>query len=110
MAHVVGEAGGLDEIGVAAECGAEFASDLGALQGVGESGAWAGVPGLIARAGRHHLGLPGEPAQRGGVQHARAVALEGGAAGALVRFGGEAVGGCLVVRVVSVGSGGSVGS
>ena len=45
VAQVVGEAGGLDEVGVAAEGRAELPADLGALQGVGEPGAGAGVPG-----------------------------------------------------------------
>lgn len=91
VAEVVGEAGRLDEVGVAAEGGAELAADLGALQGVGESGAGAGIPGLAACAGGDDLGLAREAAQRGGVQHACAVALEGGAAGTFVGFYGPAL-------------------
>ena len=105
VAQVVGEAGGLDEVGVAAEGRAQLPADLGALQGVGQPGAGAGVPGGLRRAGRDDLGLAGEPAQRGGVQHAGAVALEGGAAGAFVGLGGPARGGRVVVvaeRVVGI--------
>ncbi len=90
VAQVVGEAGGLDEVRVAAEGGAEFAADLGAFQGVREAGARAGVPDGAALARRDDLGLAGEAAQGRGVQDAGAVALEGGAAGAFVRFGGVA--------------------
>ncbi len=92
VAQVVGEAGRLDEVGVAAQGRAQLPADLGALQGVGEPGAGAGVPGLRAGAGRDDLCLAGEPPQRGGVQDARAVPLERGAAGALVRLGRPALG------------------
>lgn len=92
VAEVVGEAGGLHEVGVAAEGCAQLPADLGALQGVGEAGAGAGVPGGgAALAGRDDLGFTGESPERGGVQYAGAVALEGGAAGAFVGFGGPAV-------------------
>ncbi len=104
VAQVVREAGRLDEVGVAAEGGAQFAADLGALQGVRQAGAGAGVPDLAAGAGRDHLGLAGEASQRGGVQDAGAVALEGGAARPFVGFGGPAVD-CRRV----VGGGGGVG-
>lgn len=103
VAHVVGEAGRLDEVGVAAEGGAELPADLGALQGVGEPGARAGVPGPAQGAGRDDLGLAREPAQGGGVQHPCAVALEGGAAGLFVGLGVPALGvGCAVGRVPGV--------
>ncbi len=106
MAQIVRQTGGLDEVGVAAEGGAQFAPHLGALQGVGQAGAGAGVPGVGERAGGDDLGLAGQPAQRGGVQDPGAVALEGGAAGAFVGLGDPAFG----VRVgVAQGAGGLAG-
>lgn len=86
VAQVVREAGGLDQVGIAAQGGGEVAPDLGALQRVGEPGAGCGVPHAAARTGSHHLGLAREPAQRGGVQHAGPVPLIGGPARPLVRL------------------------
>ncbi len=91
MAQVVGEAGRLHEVRVAAQGRAQLPAHLGALQGVGQAGAGAGVPGLAAGAGGDHLGLAREAAQGGGVEYAGAVALEGGAAGAFVGLGCPAV-------------------
>ncbi|EDY48566.1 hypothetical protein SSCG_01593 [Streptomyces clavuligerus] len=83
MAHVVGETGGLDEVRVAAEGGAQLPADLGAFEGVGEPGAGAGVPGGVAGAGGDDLGLAREAAQRGGVEDPGPVPLECGPAGPL---------------------------
>ncbi|BFO21277.1 hypothetical protein SHKM778_76650 [Streptomyces sp. KM77-8] len=91
VAEVVGEAGGLHEVGVAAEGSAELAAHLGAFEGVGEAGAGAGVPDLALVAGGDDLGLAREAAEGGGVEYAGSVALEGGAAGAFVGLGGPAV-------------------
>jgi len=99
VAEVVGEAGRFDQVGVAAEGGAQLTADLGALQGVGQAGPGTGVPGLDGgppartklRVGEgprcDHLGLAGQAAQGRGVQDAGAVALEGGAARSFVGFG-----------------------
>ncbi len=92
VAQVVRETGRLDEVRVAPEGRAQLPADLGALQGVREAGAGARVPDGAALPRRDDLRLPGEAAQRGGVQDAGAVALEGGAAGAFVGFGGVAGG------------------
>ena len=70
VAEVVREAGRLDQVGVAAERLAELAADLRALQRVGQPGARE-----VALPRHDDLGLRGEPAQRRGVQHPRAVAL-----------------------------------
>ena len=69
--HVVGERGGLGEVGVAAERVGQVAGDLGDLEAVGEPVAHE-VVGLRAE----HLGLRGQPAQRGGVHDPGPVALE----------------------------------
>jgi hypothetical protein len=93
MADVVGQAGGVDQVGVAAEGGAKLAADLRALQRVGEPG-----PREVRRPGPDHLRLRRQPAQRGAVQDARAVALEGRAPGALGRLGRPALGVTRTVR------------
>ena len=81
VAEVVAEAGGVHDVGVAAQRAAQFAAHLGDLEAVGEPGAdeVVGVRG-------HHLGLRAEPAQRRGVQDPGAVALEVRAVGALGRL------------------------
>ena len=83
--EVVGQAGGVDDVGIAAERLPELAADLGDLEGVGQPGA-----DEVVRAGADDLGLRGEPAQRRGVQDPGAVAGERGAAGALGRLGDPA--------------------
>jgi len=93
MADVVGQAGGVDQVGVAAESRAELAADLRALQRVGEPGPWE-----VRRPGPDHLRLRRQAAQRGAVQDARAVALEGRAPGALGRLGRPALGVARTVR------------
>jgi hypothetical protein len=72
VTEVVGEAGGVDHVGIAAQRGADLTPDLRHLQRVREAGARE-----IVLAGRDNLCLRGQPAQRRGVQHAGAVALEG---------------------------------
>ena len=104
VAQVVRQAGGLHQVGVAAERRAQLPADLGAFERVGEPGAGRGVDLRHRGARVDHLGLAGQPAQRGGVQHPCAVALEGGAAGPFVRLGHPALGGGFVVRRV-VGGG-----
>ncbi|CAM5719654.1 hypothetical protein SALBM311S_08429 [Streptomyces alboniger] len=90
VAQVVGEAGRFDQVGVAAEGRAQLSAHLGALKGVGEAGAGAGVPGVVLGPRCDHLGLAGESSEGGRVQDAGPVALEGGAARAFVRFRGPA--------------------
>lgn len=65
VTQVVGEAGGFDEVGVAAQGRAQLAAYLGAFQGVGEAGAGAGVPAVAAGARGDDLGLACEAAQGG---------------------------------------------
>ena len=79
VAEVVGEAGGVDDVGAAAQGRAELAADLGDLEGVGEP-----VAHEVVAAGLHDLGLGGEPAQARGVDQARPVAGEVVAVGTLV--------------------------
>ena len=93
VTEVVRQAGGLDQIGVAAERLADSATDLRALQGVGEPGARE-----VALPRHDDLGLAGEPAQRRGVQHTRPVPVEGRATGALGRLGDPALVGRCDVR------------
>ena len=88
---VVGQPGGVDDVGVAAERGGDLAADLGDLERVGQPGAREVV---LAR--HDDLGLVGQPAERVGVQHPGAVAGEvvaarraGLGAGALGRLGDE---------------------
>ena len=71
VADVVGERGGLGEVGVAAERVREVAGDLGDLEAVREPVAHE-VVGLRPE----HLGLGRQPAQRGGVHDPGPVALE----------------------------------
>src|SRR5215472_6403250 len=75
VSQVVGQACGVHQVRVTPELGPELPPDLRALQRVGEPG-----PREVARAHLDHLGLCGEPAQRGGVQHPGPVADEGPAA------------------------------
>jgi hypothetical protein len=81
VAEVVREAGGLDQVRVAAQGRAELAADLRALERVGEPRAEE-----VALPRHHHLRLGREPTQRRRVQDARAVPRERGAAGALGRL------------------------
>src|SRR5262249_58708802 len=75
VSQAVGQARGVHQVRVTPELGPELPPDLRALQRVGEPG-----PREVARAHLDHLGLCGEPAQRGGVQHPGPVADEGPAA------------------------------
>ena len=79
VAEVVGEAGGVDDVRVAAERGAELPPDLGDLEGVGEPGAREVVAARL-----DDLGLRRQPAQRCGVDQPRPVAREVVAVGPLV--------------------------
>ena len=74
MAEVVAERGGLGQVLVEAERAGERAGDLGDFQGVGQPGAE-----MIALVEHEHLGLVGEPPERGGVDDAVAIAAEGAA-------------------------------
>ena len=76
----MGQAGRVDHVGVAAEGGPELAADLGHLEGVGEP-----VADEVVGVGLQHLGLGGEPSQRGRVDHAGPVAGEVGTVGPLER-------------------------
>ncbi len=81
VAEVVGQGGGLDQVGVAAQRRAELAGDLRHLEGVGEPGA-----GEVVLPRRDHLGLGRQAAQRRRVQDPGPVALERGAGGPLGRL------------------------
>ena len=78
MAEVVAERGGLGQVLVEAERAGERAGDLGDLQRVRQAGAE-----MIALVEHEHLGLVGEPAERGRMDDSVAVAAEGAAGGAL---------------------------
>ncbi len=79
MADVVREAGGVDDVGVAAQVLGDPAADLRDLQRVREPGARRAADlGALPRP--DDLGLAGEAAQRRGVQHPGAVAGERAAA------------------------------
>jgi hypothetical protein len=109
MADVVGEPGGVHDVRVAAQLLGDPAADLRDLQRVRQPGARdAADLGALPRP--DDLGLPREPAQRGGVQDSGAVPGERAAAlaadafaqaRALRRFGEEAGAGALVVGVRS---------
>ena len=71
VAEVVRKACRVDQVGIAAEGRAELAADLRALQRVGEPCAREIGPPYL-----DDLGLGGEPAQRGTVQHPGPVPLE----------------------------------
>ena len=81
VAEVVAEAGGVHDVGVAAQGTAQFAAHLGHLEAVGQPG-----PDEVVGVRGHHLGLGAEPAQRRGVQHPGPVAFEVGAVGGLGRL------------------------
>ena len=78
VAEVVGEAGGVDDVGAAAERRAELATDLGDLEGVGQP-----VADEVVAARLDDLRLGAEPPQRRGVHEAGPVAGEVVAVGAL---------------------------
>ena len=71
VAEVVGQAGGVDDVGIGAELGADLAADLGHLERVGQPGAREVV---LARA--DDLGLGRQAAKRERVQHPGPVAGE----------------------------------
>ena len=70
--EVVRQAGGVDDVGVAAERLAQLAADLRDLQRMGQP-----VADEVVRSGRDHLGLGGQPTQRCGVHDPGAVTFEG---------------------------------
>ena len=80
--HVVGQRGGLGEVGVAAQRVGEVAGDLGDLEAVGEP-----VAHEVVGLGTEHLGLRGQPSERDRVDDARPVALERGAHGGVHPLG-----------------------
>ncbi len=57
VAEIVGKAGCIDDVRVAAEGPAQLAADLGHLEAVGEAGA-----DKVVRVGCNHLGLRPKPA------------------------------------------------
>ena len=77
MAEVVGQRTGLREILVEAQRARQRAGDLGDFEGVGEPGAV-----MVAFVVDEHLRLVGEPAERGGMDDAVAIATEIAAGGA----------------------------
>ena len=78
MAEVVAERAGLGQVLVEPERAGERAGDLGDLQGVRQAGAE-----MIALVEHEHLGLMGEPPERGRMDDSVAVAAERAAGGAL---------------------------
>ena len=104
MADVVGETGEVDEVGVAAQPDRHAPPDLGHLERVGQPGPW-----RLALPRTDDLGLVGQPAQGGTVQHPGAVAGEVGAVfgvgarqcGTLGRLGHQALAVEVVVWVVA---------
>ena len=103
MADVVGQAGHVDEVGIAAQPDRHAAADLRHLQRVGQPGARG-----LALARPDDLSLVGQPAQRRAVQHPGPVAGEIGAVfgvgarqrGTLRRFDHQALRGRTRRRVV----------
>ena len=79
VAEVVGEAGGVDDVGAAAQGRTELAADLGDLERVGEP-----VAHEVVAGGLDDLGLGRQPAQARGVEQAGPVAGEVVAVGTLV--------------------------
>ena len=77
MAEVVAERRGLGQVLVEPERAGERAGDLGHFQRVGQAGAE-----MVALVEHEHLGLVGEPAERGRMDDAVAIAAEGAAGGA----------------------------
>src|SRR5258708_4706660 len=81
MTEIVRQAGGVHDVGVAAERARQLTTDLSDLQAVGQP-----VPDEVVTAGGDHLGLGSEPSQRSTVQHPRTIARERGPAGPLDRL------------------------
>ncbi len=86
VAEVVGQAGGLHQVGVAAEGLPHLAADLRALQGMGQAGAGDVLAAAEGLPRADDLGLGGEPAEPGAVQHPCPIALERASAGVAGRF------------------------
>jgi len=84
VAEIVGEAGHVDDVGVAAEAGPHLAGDLRDLEGVGQSRTQ-----KVVRPGGVHLGLGRQAAEAGGMEYAGPVALvrRTSVAAVLGRFG-----------------------
>ena len=74
MAQVMGQAGGVDDVGVASQRLSQGAPHLRHFQGVGEPGAHE-----VVSSGPQHLGLGPQAPQRRGVQDPGAVAFKWGA-------------------------------
>ena len=72
MPQIMGEAGHLDQVGIAPQGRTELAADLGDLQGVGQARARE-----VRDSRDHDLGLSREAAQRRRVQHACTIPREG---------------------------------
>ena len=104
MADVVGEPREVDEVGVAAQPDRHAPSDLRHLERMGQPGPW-----RLALPRTDDLGLVGQPAQGGTVQHPGAVAGEVGAVfgvgarqcGTLWRLGHQSLAVEVVVWVVA---------
>ena len=84
MPQVVGQASGVDDVGVAAQGLSECAPHLGDLQGVGQTGAREVIAGRP-----QNLRLGAKTPQSGGVEDASPIAFEGGALRILRGFGHE---------------------
>ena len=82
MAQVVGQAGGVNDVGIAAQRLSERAAHLGEPPGSASDECARSVAG-----GSQNLSLGAQAAQCGGVEHARPVALEGCALGVLRGLG-----------------------
>ncbi len=89
------QAGGIHDVRIAAERAGQLATDLRDLETVGQP-----VPHEIVTAGRGHLRLRSQPAQRGTVQHPSTIARERGAPRPLDRLGNPPLGIMLVIPLV----------
>ena len=95
MAQVVGQAGGIDDVGVASQRLPQGTPHLRHFQGVGEPGAHE-----VVSAGPQHLGLGPQAPQRRGVQDPSPVAFKRGALRILRLLVNEAL---HVLRLVPLG-------
>jgi 2,5-diamino-6-(ribosylamino)-4(3H)-pyrimidinone 5'-phosphate reductase len=81
VAEIVGQAGCVHDVRIAAERAGQLATDLRDLEAVRQP-----VPDEVVAPGGGHLRLRREPAQRGAVQHPSTIASEGSTAWSLDRL------------------------
>ena len=92
MSEIMSKTSDVDDIRIAAQRFAEFASNLGDLEGVSQSGTWE-----ISFARHHHLGLSCQSAQGRGMKDASAIASEIASHGLLDRLVHEP--GCIMLGI-----------